>query len=173
MYVPAFTDEEMRQILKEQMALDDHQNTQCILLTEGNVNQALKLAQRLEPPYFVLFQTWMRLCYTRDLTQLVEQADIFHQKPKIEQMHFLTYGLHLLRETMVGHFVPATLARVTEPEQLFTRRLRKTVTHGQLRDWVSSLNQAHDCLARNVSAKIMHLDLSLRIAQSFRGKVTM
>ena len=167
-YVPAFTDETLAGMLKEQGTLDQEQVGQVTVLADGNLNKAFKLAKQMEGTYFSTFQTWMRLCYAHDFTQLLTQADDFQAWSKVEQRDFLAYALHLLRETVVLHFTQTTLTRVAAVEQAFTQKMRKTLTHRQLKAWIDRLNQSCHYLERNANPRMLYLDLSLRLARSFK-----
>ena len=110
----------------------------------------------------------MRLCYAHNLTQLVAQADTFQEMSKADQKNFLAYALHMLRETLVLYFTQVGLTRATGAEQEFSKKLRQSLTHQQIKEWITWLNQAHYCLERHVNPRILYLHLSLRIARTFR-----
>ncbi|MEL6606734.1 MAG: DNA polymerase III subunit delta [Bacteroidota bacterium] len=167
-YIPAFTDEALAGMLREQGMSDQEQLRQVTVLADGNLNRAFKLAKQMEGAYFSTFQTWMRLCYAHDFTQLLVQADNFQAWSKVEQRDFLAYALHLLREAVVLYFTETTLSRITAVEQVFTQKLRKTLTHRQLKTWIDRLNQSCYYLERNVNPRMLYLDLSLRLAYSFK-----
>ncbi|MEM9416817.1 MAG: DNA polymerase III subunit [Bacteroidota bacterium] len=167
-HVPAFTDEALASMLTQQQQLEQEQLAQIILLADGNLNKAFKLVEQTAGVYFSAFQNWMRRCYARDWTQLVAEAEAFQALSKTEQRNFLVYALHLLREAVVLHFTSTALTRVNQPEQVFTQKLRKTLTHQQLQAWVTWLNQGCYYLERNANAKMLYLALSLKLARSFK-----
>ena len=167
-HVPAFTDEALAGMLRQQHTLEQEQLTQIVLLADGNLNKALKLVEHMEGRYFSHFKAWMRLCYAHDLTQLVAQAEAFQELTKVSQKNFFMYALHLLREALVLYFTQTALTRVTQPEQVFIQKLRKTLTHTQLKAWITWLNQGCYYLERNANPKMLYLDLSLKLAQRFK-----
>ena len=167
-HVPAFTDEALAGMLRQQHTLEQEQLTQIILLADGNLNKALKLVENMEGGCFSHFKDWMRLCYAHDLTQLVAQAEAFQELTKVGQRNFFAYSLHLLREALVLYFTQTALTRVTQPEQVFTQKLRKTLTSTQLKAWITWLNQGCYYLERNANPKMLYLDLSLKLAQRFK-----
>ena len=167
-HVPAFTDEALAGMLRQQHTLEQEQLTQIILLADGNLNKALKLVENMEGGCFSHFKDWMRLCYAHDLTQLVAQAEAFQELTKVGQRNFFAYSLHLLREALVLYFTQTALTRVTQPEQVFTQKLRKTLPPTQLKAWITWLNQGCYYLERNANPKMLYLDLSLKLARSFK-----
>jgi DNA polymerase-3 subunit delta' len=168
-HIPTFTDEALSNMLAQQHLLGQEQLAAITLLADGNLNKAFKLVEDIKGDYFDYFKNWMRLCYIHDFTQLVAQAEYFQEMPKAGQRNFLVYSLHMLREALVLYFVQTGLTRATNAEQSFTYKLRQTLTHQQIKTWITWLNQAYDCIERHVNPKILYLDLSLRIARTFRS----
>jgi DNA polymerase III subunit delta' len=166
-YIPALTDRALSSMIAQQYSLNQEQLAQITLLSDGNLNKALKLVENMTGDYFDYFKRWMRLCYAHDLTQLVAQADSFQEMSKAGQRNFLAYSLHMLREALVLYFAQARLTRTTAAEQEFTRKLRKTLTHQQIKEWITWLNRAYYHIERHVNPRILYLDLSLRIARTF------
>lgn len=169
-YVPAYSDEAMTDMLSIRHQLSSEQLTQITLLANGNFNKATKLVKQVEGTYFDVLQTWMRLCYRGDFTQLLAQAETFQGWTKTVQNQFLVYALHLLRETLVPALAPNTLTRVSAKEQKFAQNLGKILTRQQIKIWIAWLNQANIHLGRNANAKILYVDLSLRLSKSFQKR---
>jgi DNA polymerase III subunit delta' len=167
-HIPAFTDKALSSMLAQRYSLDRRQLAQIILLADGDLNKAFKLVENRTEDYFGHFKNWMRSCYTHNFTQLVAQADAFQEMPKADQRNFLTYSLHILREALVLCFTQVELTRATDEEQEFTQKLRQSLTHQQIKEWIIWLNRAHDCIERNVNSRILYLNLSLSIARTFR-----
>lgn len=167
-HIPAFSDQELSHMLVQRYPLNQDQIAQITLLADGDFNKALKLVHNTKGDYLEQFKHWMRLCYTHNLTQLVAQAASFQEMSKTGQRDFLGYSLHILRETLVIHFTQEKLVRVSIEEQEFAKKLRQTLTHQQLKMWVSWMNQAHHYIERHINPKILYLDLSLKIARTFR-----
>ncbi|MEM7383146.1 MAG: DNA polymerase III subunit delta [Bacteroidota bacterium] len=166
-YVPAFTDESIAHLLTQQHTLAPEQVAQVVTLADGNVSKALKLALDTQGGDLKQFATWMRACYAQDLERLVAQAEVFQQLPRAGQKNFLVYALHMLREVLIIHVGQTTLARTTKAEQALNQKLGQTLTYPQLKCYATWLNQACNHLTRNANAKLLFLDLSLRISRAF------
>ena len=155
-------------MLVQRYPLKQDQIAQIALLANGNFNKALKLVHNTKGDYLEHFKHWMRLCYTYNLTQLVAQAVSFQEMSRAGQRDFLGYSLHVLREALVLHFAQEKLTRASTVEQEFAKKLRQTLTHQQLKTWIFWLNQAYYYVERHINPKILYLDLSLKIARTFR-----
>ena len=169
-YVPPFTDQVLNRVLEEKCQLTSTERAQIVLLAEGNLNRALKLAARDTEIYLDHFKHWMRWCYTHNFTQLVAQAEVFHKMSRTSQRDFLTYAMHMLREALLIRYAVQTgLRNVTLGGGTFIKRWSSTLTHQQISTWIHWLDKAHNFVARNAHAKMLYLNLSLDIARSFRS----
>jgi DNA polymerase-3 subunit delta' len=167
-HIPAFTDEALSAMLTRQHALNQEPLAQIILLANGNFNKALKLVESMEGNSFSGFKEWMRLCYAHDFTHLVARAEGFQEMPKTGQRDFLAYALHMLRETLVLCFAQKGLSRATDAEQVFIQKLKMSLTYQQIQAWTSWLDEAYYHIERNANPRMVHLNLSLKISQTFK-----
>jgi len=167
-HVPAFTDTAITHLLTQQHALPQEKLAQIVTLANGNFNQALKLAGDSQGDEFGQFKAWMRLCYAKNWTQLVAQAERFQQWPKEGQRNFLVYALHILREALLMRFTHHKLSRVTAAEQAFAKKLGQSLAYEQVKVFNTWLNQACYHIERNANPKLLFLHLSLNIAQVFQ-----
>jgi DNA polymerase III subunit delta' len=137
-------------------------------LADGNLNKAFKLVENVTKGYFERFKSWMRLCYARDLTQLVAQSGTFQEMSKTSQKDFLAYALHMLREALLLSFAQTGLTRATDEEQEFTKKLGQVLTYHKIKKWITWLSQAYHYIERHVNPRILYLDLSLKIGYTFK-----
>jgi DNA polymerase-3 subunit delta' len=167
-HIPAFTDAALSNMLSQRYPLDRTQLAQVTLLADGNLNKAFKLVENATRGYFERFKSWMRLCYARDLTQLVAQSGTFQEMSKTNQRDFLAYALHMLREALLLSFTQTRLTRATDEEREFTKKLGQVLTHQKIKKWITWLSQAHQYIERHVNPRILYLDLSLKIGDTFK-----
>lgn len=167
-YVPAFTDQSIASMLTKKHTLAPDQLAQVILLANGNVNVAYKLAANRTESYFEYFKNWMRSCYQHDWTKLVAQATSFQEMGKAIQKDFLSYSLHMLRAAMLLSLTAARCIRVTDTEIKFIQKLRQFLTHQQIQTWITWCNQTYHTIERNTNPKMAYMNLSSQIAFTFR-----
>jgi DNA polymerase-3 subunit delta' len=166
-YVPPFSDQALAYLLNQQYGLSEEQLQQIVPLANGDINQAKELIENNQKDSLSQFTTWMRLCYNQNLAQLIIQADTFQQLDKEAQKDFLAYTLHLLRESLVVDLNQTQLSKAPHKEQMFVAKFKKTLTYDQIKCFTEWINQAYYYLERNVNTKILWLNLSLKVAQSF------
>ncbi len=154
---------------------------QIATLADGNLNQAIKLMSEVEEDSHQLFRDWMRLCYTRNYTKLVEMNDQIQKIGKESQKGLMQYGLSMMRETLMllaaedlqddsGAVITAEkqLIRVLGEELKFVTNFSKVMNFEKVERISQLFSQAHYHLERNANPKIVFLDISLKIGQMIR-----
>lgn len=160
-----FNDEEIVQLLIEQNQLDETQATRLAHLADGDFNEAITLMEGSDKDSHDLFRTWMRLCFTRDFTKMVEMADEFHKMGKVAQRSLLQYGLSMMRESLLATAQATEMHRVHGEEEKFIYNFSKVMTFEKVENMSKLYNDALYHLERNASAKITFLNLSIQIAR--------
>ncbi len=195
--ISAFTDEEIARTLVEKNYLPEHiseeQIGQVAHMAEGNLTEALRLLNDAKAPSHRMFHEWMRLCYKNDIMHLAGESTFFQQHGldnkkvswmeyfgkmgKESQKSFLRYGLSMMRETLMVYVVSEVAG---EPEQAtmglqrlygddlkFVTNFSKVMNFDKVERITHLLNEAYYHLERNASAKILFMDLSLKLSDIF------
>lgn len=165
--VPMLSDEELEKYLTNTQALEPTQLQEVVQVAEGNVNLALKLKDQEENHHFKLFFDWMLLCYGRKYAELVALADEFHNYDKLNQRNILSYGLGMLRETLLQTSHASGINRTKGNELERVQRFSKLMDVSKIDQASRWMNDAIYHLERNGSAKMIFMDLSLQISKMF------
>lgn len=166
--IRTFSDPELKTILEIMHGIDEKSANQVVRLSDGNINSALSLLSEIESDSQKIFGEWMRHCYMHDFSSLVDSSDIFQKMTKEEQKALLLYGLQMMRETLVSSVGVEKIVRIQGEEKIFVDNFDKVMSFGKTERIIDLLNTEYFHLERNANAKILFLDLSLRIAQILR-----
>ena len=166
--VPTFTDEDVRNYLKQHHSADETRAKQIAYLCDGNLSEARQLMLENVDERPAWFAEWMRLCYKKDLIALVKLADSFDSMSKEKQKGLFDYSLRLFRDMLVWTQGAGELLRVPDEELSFVQNFSKAVPLSSLEQMVVEINEAYYHTERNVRAKMVFLDLSLTLAQLFQ-----
>ncbi|MDQ3393079.1 MAG: DNA polymerase III subunit delta [Bacteroidota bacterium] len=164
-----FNDDELQEILTNKYNVHPSQVSKIILLAEGNLNEALKLLDEVDDDSHKMFRDWMRYCYSRDYTQMVQWSEKFQKLNKISQKSLLQYGLNMMRESLVLQYDAAGIAKAAGEELEFTKNFSKALSPDKIEMISELFNKSFYYLERNANAKILFLDLSLKIARFLRS----
>ena len=164
--VRKFTDEEIKQYLKENISVDDNRIIQAAHLADGDIYQATKLAGEIEDDNHGWVRDWMRLCYTGSFGELVELSEEFHTMNKVARKSVLQYSINIMRESLVANQA-VELTRVDGHEKTFVQNFSKVLNTESIAGIYDLLNKNMYYLERNASAKMIFLNLSINISELF------
>jgi DNA polymerase-3 subunit delta' len=137
-------------------------------LCGGNLKLAFRMASEAGEDQAGSTKEWLRLCYGRDLVELVRWSDEFHRMNKISQRGFLRFGLSLLHDTLLTHYGDTAIIMLPEEEKQFVRRFSQVVTPEKIEPLTRLITDALFHLERNASPKMVFLDLSLKISEHLK-----
>lgn len=166
--VPAFETDDVRGYVQQHAGVDEARARQVAYLSEGNLAQALELAQGEPNDQYGWFAAWMRAAYRADLAALVKLADEFDGKGKEAQKTLFEYGLNVWRDLFLYQNGAEELVRLEGEELTFVQNFAKAVRPDRIEPIAGEFTRATFHVERNVRAKFVFLDLSLTVARLLR-----
>lgn len=168
--VPLTADEEIRAELGHRGFSDDARIGQAVAHAEGDLQQAIKLMGETDTGLSATFQEWMRFCFRFDPVALLQQSEQFHAADRLYQRNLIHHGLHILRETLLNLSGAVTLHRTTGPELEFVKKFSTVMNTARVDRAATLFNSALYELERNGSAKMIFMDLSVKVNQVIRDQ---
>ena len=167
--VPNLPPEEATQGLVQRWGVDADMAASLAHVSDGNLAQALRMAKvGQDQPDLERFSAWMRSCWARDGRAMVEGSESFASLGREGQKRFLHFALHLVRQSIVGHYGAKELVRLTPAESAFLTKFSKFIHHDNVMALREALEEAHSDVAGNVNGKLVFVDLSLRVHRLLR-----
>ena len=162
--VPRLSDAEAAAGLQKLAGVSEDSAMGWVHVTEGNITAANRLARTgSETPDLELFSSWMRACWARDAEAMMRQSNDFAAPGREAQKRFITYALHMVRQSIVGNYGASSLVRLTPDEKAFLSKFSKFIHHKNVVKISSLLEAAHKDIAGNVNSKVVFMDLSVQI----------
>ena len=165
--VPRFSDNEIKMYLSKYAEVSESEVDQAIYLSDGDLNQSEKLLMVPQSNDLDYVMKWMRSCYSENYSDVNKQTDWFSSLSKIRKRAFMTYSLKLMREAMVSIIDPS-LSRISENESSFINKFKMTLEQKSLEKIIMLIDENIRFLDRNANAKILFLDLSIKISNLFK-----
>jgi DNA polymerase III subunit delta' len=162
--VRPFTDDEISAFLARQEGMPEEAIRQAVQIAGGDLNEALRLCREEAGESPIEFADWMRSCYTRDYSMLVEYGERFGGMKKSGQRSLLQYGLSMARESLAALHPAEGIQRVRNHELNFVRNFGATLGLEGIERVSREFNNALYHLERNANARIVFLDASLTIS---------
>lgn len=166
--IPLLTDTEVEIFLRDKQKVEDSKATRIAQLADGNLNLALKLSGSEEDNNGKVFIEWMRACFKRNYGALLTMADEYHSLDKLSQKNLMAYGINMMRETLLSVGQTTELHRVRGEELKFIQDFSKVMNLKKIEQSYKLLNDATYHLERNGSAKMIFLDVSIRLADTIK-----
>jgi DNA polymerase III subunit delta' len=168
--VPPLDAEPLRQKIAEQFSFSEAQLQQITRLANGSYIKVLEVINSSAENEYNLeqFAFIMRSCYGRkfpDINKWVEEmSGIGREKLKI----FFNYSIRMIRENFIMNLKTHELNYMTEKEHEFSVRFHPYINGNNVISIYNEMNKACADIERNGYAKIILLDLSLKIIKIIR-----
>ena len=163
--VPLLQDEELESLLVNR-GIEESRAAKITPLADGNLNYALKLAEGEDDDNAKRFIEWMRACFKRSYISLVPMAEDYHALDRLQQKNLMTYSMNVMRETLLRISGAVDMGRSRGDELKFIQDFSKVMTLEKIEKSFTLMNDANYHLERNGSAKMIFLDLSIKLART-------
>ena len=160
--VPRLSDEQIKQYVLNQKAVDQTKAEQVAYLSEGNLQAALQLLGEAESDYFNLFSSWMRMTSADKGSQIFDFVEQVAKMGRENQKQFLKYVISLMREATMILSGAASLVRLPAAELDFITKFSSFISLAKAQAITNQLEQAYYHVERNANPKILFLDVSLQ-----------
>jgi DNA polymerase-3 subunit delta' len=140
-------------------------------LAQQNPREAFLLADEniASTQNFVLFQTFMRCCLRFDAFKMSAWVDDFARIGREKQKQFLIYALHTFRNCILMKHLPAALSG-TDEEKEFLQKFHPYINTLNHEGLTELFDKAFYHIERNVSAKILFMDVALKTNELLNKK---
>lgn len=109
------------------------------------------------------FMQLMRVCYKKDVSQMMDWADHMSGNSKERQKQFLVYALHMFRQSLMKNYTDDQLTRVSKEENEFLNKFAPFITGNNIQDLTLSFNKAHYHIDRNANSRLLFTVLCFNV----------
>jgi DNA polymerase-3 subunit delta' len=114
----------------------------------------------------------MRLCYQQKITGIEKFVGEMAAAGRERQKQFLNYSLQFVRDCLVVQYGREEIVRLNNDEQKFVRNFAPYVNSANGYQFAEELNKAIYHIERNANPSILFMDLSLKIGQLLKMKLS-
>jgi DNA polymerase-3 subunit delta' len=159
------SDQELVQSLLQMRDMDAARAQSIAFLADGDLHQALQLADNTENDDGRMLLDWLRRCWKGNGIELVQWAEMFAAKGRENQKRFLQYGLYFLREMNLLTATGNTRLRLQAEELQTAQNMAKVLNLYKIEQIARFFNDNYYYIERNANPKILFLDTSIKINQ--------
>ena len=162
--IQKISDSNLKEALINKHSLSDADASRITYLADGNYCEALKLISQEEREWNNLaeFQSWMRICFKKEVKEIMNWDDLVSKIGRERHKNFLKYGLSIFREALVLNYANENLVRADTEQLDWLKKFSPFVNGENCEQLIEEFNHAIGNIERNANPKILFLDLSLR-----------
>ncbi len=170
--IPGFADEEIIQFLKTKLSTDDRKASDIARVANGNIIRAIELHDNEDSSLRNLdrFKSLMRFAWKRDILSLTGWSEEMASTGREAQKIFLSFSLRILRENLMLSLgqMKNNLVFLAGDEASFSDNFHPFINQKNIYFLTDEFNLAHSHVESNGNAKIIFLDLALKVARLIR-----
>ncbi len=157
--------ESIRRALVERRGIAEEAASRIARMANGNWMKALELTEAgSENELFLdMFQSLMRLAYSRNVRELKRWSETLQGFGREKQKRFLEYFLRLIRENFMYNFQCPELTYMSQREEEFAYRFARFVNENNVIPISNLANRAIRDIGQNANSKIVFFDMALQM----------
>ncbi len=170
------TDDEIAGYLMKNNGLNSNDAQRISVSANGNLREALKNTDSANEEFESYFVNWVRNAFMAAknpsvLKNLVKWANEISSWPREKQKQFLTYCSEIFRQALLKNYQAEELVYLKLGAEGFNWDKFAPFIHGaNISDILEELNETSYHIERNANAKIVLLDLSIKLTRYLHKK---
>jgi DNA polymerase-3 subunit delta' len=170
--VDKITDTDLTTALIDKFNLQENQAKNITNFADGNFVKAQKIIEEssAEEFFYTHFTKWMRMGFVADVPGLITFSEESAKLGREKQKQFLSYSLHIFRESLIQNYGDTSLNRVSSNENKFLEKFAPFIHGANCIDIIELFNDAIYHIERNANPKILFLDVSIKLTKLLRVK---
>lgn len=168
--IPDFENLEISLYLNEHLNIHTDKALQIANLSDGNINLAINIGKNEASDYSEMLISWLRVAFKSDPVEINKWINTLSNLSKDEQKNFFEYGLHFFRQFNFRNLTKSDLVSLTQKELETATKMASIIDISKSEKIVALLNEAIDCVGRNINVKIMLFADTLAIGEVIRKK---
>ena len=167
--VPALAPDDVAQALRSRFELQAAEAQAIALRSDGDLLEAVAMAEKSEEELFVFFRDWLRACYANKVNDAVQFSEGFSKLGREQQKALMRYALFLIRQCFYQKQGVPQLVKAFGQEMDFVQKFSALLNERNTEGIRRELESAHGHLERNANPKVLFMDLSYKLGGLLRA----
>ncbi|NLY23883.1 MAG: DNA polymerase III subunit delta [Bacteroidales bacterium] len=170
LHIRAIETEEMVAAIAKRFAMAQESARSYAHIANGSFTKAIELIEASEQTqyFFELFVTMMRASVSRNIKAIKEVAAEMAGIGREMQKSFILYALRMFREYFVSNLNEPEMVYLNDAERQFGDKFAPFINEKNIEDFNHEFSLAHRQIEQNGNAKIIFLDLCLKVTVFLR-----
>jgi len=161
--VPRIENNDLSSFLCSEFNMSEEEASTSASFSEGNLFISIK--NKLDTSsenYFDYFVQLMRVCYKKDVLNMLEWASEIANLSRESHKLFLKYCLHMFRQSLLYNYQEGESLKVAEKEREFLNNFAKFINGNNIELFMNHFNKAYNSLDRTgpANSKILFTQLT-------------
>jgi DNA polymerase III subunit delta' len=170
--IPGFKNIEIKNFLVSRFNAEENRAIDIAKVANGNIIRAIELLQNEDSSLQNLdnFKRLMRFAWKRDIISIIAWSEEIASTGRESQKSFIIYSLRILRENLMLSLgqMKNSLVFLAGDEASFSDNFHPYINQDNIYHLTDEFNLAHSHVEANGNAKIIFLDLALKVARFIR-----
>jgi DNA polymerase III subunit delta' len=170
--IPTFSNRDIETYLLDRFNLPADKAEDIARVSNGNLTRAIELCENEESSTANLdrFKSLMRFAWKRDIISLINWSEEIASTGREAQKNFISFSLRLLRENLMLSLdqLKNKLVYLTGDEADFSGKFHPSINQNNIYQLNEELNLVYSHIESNGNAKIIFLDLALKVTRLIR-----
>ena len=170
--IPSFGNRDIETYLLNRFSLPADKAADISRVSNGNLTRAIELCENEESSAANLdrFKSLMRFAWKRDILSLINWSEEIASTGRESQKNFVSFSLRLLRENLMLSLdqLKNKLVFLTGDEADFSGKFHPSINQNNIFQFNEELNLVYSHIESNGNAKIIFLDLALKVTRLIR-----
>lgn len=168
--IPAFKESEIREYIKNEYGLPEEKASAMAHVSNGNMIRAIELAKTsgtAMTDHLDRFKEIMRFAWKRDIASVIGWAERMSVSGREEQKDFINFSLKMCRENFMLTLNQKSnnIVFLAGEEESFSSKFHPFINERNVYSLVDEFTEAYSHIEANGNAKIIFLDLGLKIVK--------
>ena len=170
--IPSFKNQNIEKYLAQRFNLPVEKAADISRVSNGNIIRAIDLCENEDSSLVNLehFKSLMRFAWKRDIISIINWSEEMAATGREAQKNFIAYSLRILRENLMLSLdrLKNNLVYLTGEEATFSGKFHPSITPDNIYPLTEEFNLVYSHIEANGNAKIIFLDLALRVTKLIR-----
>lgn len=171
--IPSFSSIDIEKYLIMRFGLTAEKATDFSRVSVGNLTRAIDLCENEESSIANLerFKSLMRFAWKRDVLSIISWSEEVATTGREAQKNFISFSMRLLRENLMLSLdqLKNNIVFLTGEEASFSGKFHPFITPLNVYPLTEEFNQVYSHIEANGNAKIIFLDLALKVTRLIRS----
>ena len=170
--IPSFSTPELEKYIETRFSLNKTKVSDISRVANGNIIRAIELCENEDSIQLNLdrFKNLMRFAWKRDIISIINWSEEMAVTGRESQKNFISFSLRILRENLMMSLdqLKNRLVYLTGEEAEFSAKFHPYINQKNIFPITEELNLAYSHIESNGNAKIIFLDLALKVIRQIR-----